>query len=125
MSVLLCTSTAITLLLASWLLQPRRRERPEIHGLLELLWWINAAYCGFWHRLEYPRIAPLPDRGPAILIANHTCAVDHMLLQASCRRVLGFMIAQEFYHMPISRPFCRLLGCIPVRRDGHDLAATR
>jgi 1-acyl-sn-glycerol-3-phosphate acyltransferase len=125
MSVLYCLLTALGLLLVPWLLVPRRRERPEIHGLLELLWWINAGYCGFWHRLEYARIAPLPDRGPAILIANHTCGVDHMLLQASCRRLLGFMIAQEFYDWTISRPFCRLLGCIPVRRDGHDLAATR
>jgi 1-acyl-sn-glycerol-3-phosphate acyltransferase len=35
------------------------------------------------------------------------------------------MIAQEFYDKPIIRPFCELLGCIPVRRDGHDLSATR
>jgi 1-acyl-sn-glycerol-3-phosphate acyltransferase len=125
MPVLFWLSTAFGLLLVPWLLVPRRRQRPEIHGLLELLWWLNAAYCKFWHRLEAPRLAPLPECGPAILIANHTCGVDHMLLQASCRRVLGFMIAQEFYEKPIIRPFCDLLGCIPVRRDGHDLSATR
>jgi 1-acyl-sn-glycerol-3-phosphate acyltransferase len=125
MPVLFWLSIAIGVLLVPWLLIPRRPERPEIHGLLELLWWLNAAYCSFWHRFEYPRFAPLPKHGPAILIANHTCGVDHMLLQASCRRVLGFMIAQEFYDKPAIRPFCDLLGCIPVRRDGRDLAATR
>lgn len=125
MYVLFWMSVAAGLLVVPWLLIPRRRDRPEIRGFLELLWWLNTAYCGFWHRLEYPRLAPLPEHGPAILIANHTCGVDHMLLQASSRRVLGFLIAQEFYDKPAIRPFCDLLGCIPVRRDGHDLAAIR
>jgi 1-acyl-sn-glycerol-3-phosphate acyltransferase len=39
--------------------------------------------------------------------------------------VLGFLIAKEYYDYWLCRPFCRLLGCIAVRRDGHDVAATR
>ena len=35
------------------------------------------------------------------------------------------MIAKEFYDFWVCRPFCRLIGCIPVRRDGRDLAAIR
>jgi 1-acyl-sn-glycerol-3-phosphate acyltransferase len=70
-------------------------------------------------------MAPLPEHGAAILIANHTCPVDSMLLQAACRRVLGFLIAKEYYDFWAFRWICRLLGCIPVRRDGRDLAATR
>jgi 1-acyl-sn-glycerol-3-phosphate acyltransferase len=67
----------------------------------------------------------LPEQGPAILIANHTCAIDHMLLQAGSRRVLGFLIAREFYDFWAFHPLCKKLGCIPVRRDGRDFAATR
>jgi 1-acyl-sn-glycerol-3-phosphate acyltransferase len=70
-------------------------------------------------------MAPLPEHGAAILIANHTCPIDSMLLQAASRRVLGFLIAKEYYEYWAFRWICRLLGCIPVRRDGHDLAATR
>jgi 1-acyl-sn-glycerol-3-phosphate acyltransferase len=77
------------------------------------------------HRLEHNGPAPLPEHGPAILIANHTCGIDHMILQAGCRRVLGFMIAQEFYNIWLCRQFCVLLRCIPVKRDGKDVAATR
>ncbi len=114
------------ILLMPWLLRPlSRRRRPEIHGGLRVLWWINAGYCAFLHRLELRGMAPLPEHGPAILIANHTCGIDHMLLQAGSRRVLGFMIAQEFYDFWLCRPFCQLLNCIPVKRDGRDLAATR
>ena len=103
---------------------PRRTPR-EITGVVRILWWLNACYCAFWHRLRLPDHDPLPADGPALLISNHTSGVDHMLLQASTRRALGFVIAKELYDVPLHRPFCRLIGCIPVKRDGRDLAATR
>src|SRR5215213_1628974 len=121
-SLLVCSALV---LVGPWLLLPVRRERPEIHGYLRVLDWINRFYCACWHGLRSEGMAPLPERGPAILISNHTCCVDNLLLQAASRRVLGFLIAQEFYDHWAIRPFCRVLGCIPVRRDGRDLAATR
>src|SRR5436305_10123806 len=126
MPVGLLVLIAAAILLLPWLLMPRRpAPRPEIHGFLRVLWWINAFYCALMHRLESSGTAPLPEHGPAILIANHTCGIDHMILQAGCQRVLGFLIAQEYYDYWLCRPFCKLLGCIPVRRDGRDVAATR
>jgi 1-acyl-sn-glycerol-3-phosphate acyltransferase len=116
---------SIALLAVPALLRPRPHPRPEIHGALRLLWWLNRFLCGFWHRLELERLAPLPEHGPAILIANHTCGIDNFLLQAGCDRVLGFMIVQDWYDHWLCHPFCRLLDCIPVKRDGRDLAATR
>jgi 1-acyl-sn-glycerol-3-phosphate acyltransferase len=112
-------------LVGPWALMPRRRNDAEIHGLLQFLWAINALICAFWYRLEVERMAPLPEHGAAILIANHTCPIDSMLLQAASQRVLGFLIAKEYYDYWAFRWICRLLGCIPVRRDGHDLAAAR
>src|SRR4051812_1911050 len=73
------------LLVSPWALKTPRGPRPEIHGpLLRGLWWFNALYCGLIHRLDAPRLAPLPEHGPALLISNHTCGVDNLLLQASC-----------------------------------------
>jgi 1-acyl-sn-glycerol-3-phosphate acyltransferase len=125
MSPLVPITFSALFLVVPWLLMPSRGRRPEVHGILRILWWINAFYCAVWHRLEYRGLAPLPEHGPAILIANHTCGIDHLVLQASCRRVLGFMVAKEFYDFWPIHPICRLLGCIAVRRDGHDHAATR
>jgi 1-acyl-sn-glycerol-3-phosphate acyltransferase len=113
------------------MLSPRRpaltakRPKPEIHGWLVPLHWLTIAYCGLWHRLKTNGWAPLPETGPAILIANHTCGIDHLVLQAGCRRVLGFMIAREYYEWSKIHFFCKLVGCIPVDRDGRDLRATR
>jgi len=115
---------AVLLLLAPWALKPGPATR-EIHGYVRILWWLNALYCVLWHRLDIDRDDPLPAAGPVLLISNHTCCIDHMLLQAVTRRLVGYMIARELYEIWIFKPWCATAGCIPVNRDGRDLAATR
>jgi 1-acyl-sn-glycerol-3-phosphate acyltransferase len=120
----------LLLLIPRYLLAPSQRTRfagsmPEIHGPLRFLYWAFQLYCGLWHQLRTEGPAPLPESGPAILISNHTCGIDHMLLQVSSRRLLGFMIAREYYESPWLRGICSYIGCIPVNRNGHDHAAIR
>ena len=115
---------ALGLLAFPWVMMPRRKAG-EIHGLTVLLWWLNAIYCGFWHRLAVKGRDPLPAEGACILICNHTCCIDHMLLQAATGRLLGFIIAKEIHEIWWFKPFCQLSGCIPVNRDGKDLVAMR
>ena len=86
---------------------------------------LNWLYCSVWHQLAIGSYAPLPDVGPAILISNHTCGIDHMLLQSRSRRLLGFMVAREYYEWKWIHWICKYIGCIPVNRDGRDFAATR
>lgn len=103
----------------------RQQSQPEIHGTLRPMHWMVIAYCALWHRLRTNGWAPLPETGPAILIANHTCGIDHLVLQAGCRRVLGFIIAREYYDWSLIHWFCKRVGCVPVNRDGRDLQAIR
>ena len=103
----------------------RADPMPEIRGPLRILHGIMKAYCIFWHQLQVDRCSHLPNSGSAILISNHTCGIDHVLLQVSCRRLLGFMIAREYYESPWLRGICSYIGCIPVNRNGRDLAAIR
>ena len=105
--------------------EPRRPWPPEVSPFLRVCWWINRFYCLAVHRLVVLNPSPIPDIGPALLIANHSAGIDHFILQGSCRRVLGFLIAKEFYDLPVGGRFCKLLGCIPVNRNGRDLSATR
>jgi 1-acyl-sn-glycerol-3-phosphate acyltransferase len=122
---------AACLLLLPGILRPgaaaalRGRARPEIHGLLRVLAALNRLYCRVWHQLRTDRRTTIPEKGPAILIANHTCGIDHLLLQATSDRLLGFMVAREYYDWIWIHWICRYIGCIPVNRDGRDLAATR
>ena len=48
-----------------------------------------------------------------------------MLLQAASDRLLGFMVAREYYEWIWIHWICRYIGCIPVNRDGRDFTATR
>ena len=115
---------AVSLLALAVLTRPRAPKDSEFSGFLAFLWCVNAAYCAIVHRLV-TEPAPLPKTGPAILIANHTCNIDHFLLQVGTGRKLGFMIARDYYDIWAFRPFCRMIGCIPVNRDGKDTTATR
>ncbi len=105
--------------------KPGREPKPEIDVSLRVMHWIMIAYCALWHRLKTNGWAPLPETGGALLIANHTCGIDHLVLQAGCRRVLGFIIAREYYDWKLIHWFCWRVGCIPVNRDGRDLQAIR
>ena len=40
-------------------------------------------------------------------------------MQAASDRILGFMVG-EYYDFPLLNPFCRMVNCIPVNRDGRD-----
>jgi 1-acyl-sn-glycerol-3-phosphate acyltransferase len=127
---LLLLTTSLILWLPGRLLRigrPSKRaaDLHEIRGPLRWAYRGFQVYCAAWHGLRADRYAPLPETGPAILIANHTCGIDHMLLQAASRRLLGFMIAREYYESPWLHWITSYIGCIPVNRDGHDLAAIR
>jgi 1-acyl-sn-glycerol-3-phosphate acyltransferase len=113
-------------LLSPWSLGPRSGlERDVVSPFLRLVWYLDRFYCGLWHRLKVPARDPLPTDGPVLLVANHTCGIDHLVLQAATRRPLGFVIAQEYYDWPVVNWFARAVGCIPVRRDGRDVSAIR
>lgn len=86
----------------------------------------NRVICRVWYRLKRVGPCTIPQNGPAIVTANHTCSADPMMIYAGCGyRKIAFMIAQEFANLPVGGWFVRLIECIPVRRDGRDAAATR
>jgi 1-acyl-sn-glycerol-3-phosphate acyltransferase len=124
MSLLSLLAASALLLALPIAIRPRSREAWEFHGFVAFLWYLNVAYCRLIHRLKSDP-SPLPATGPAILIANHTCNIDHFLLQATTGRMLGFLISRAYYDVPAFRPFCRLVDCIPVNSDGKDSGATR
>lgn len=92
-------------------------------------WWVNAIdglarrYVRRFHRLSGARLQ-VPDGG-ALVAANHVSGLDPLLLVASCRRPLRFLIAEEEYNRFGLRWLFRAAGCIPVDRGGRTDAAFR
>lgn len=77
---------------------------------------------------------PIPEFGPAIIVANHTSPVDPVLLwhrhfagfKKPRLRVIGFMMAREFYELRgVINWVCRAMESIPVERSGRDMRPIR
>lgn len=117
-AVLVC-ALAAAIALMRW----RRSGQPAAHffglGLVRL-------YTRLWHGLSWNGPAPVPSKGPAILIANHTASCDPAFLQTGCPRPLCFLIAREYYRKaPWARGLFEYLGSVPVARNGRDVNAVR
>jgi 1-acyl-sn-glycerol-3-phosphate acyltransferase len=78
-----------------------------------------------YHNLSVRSPHQLPRYGAGILVCNHTSALDPMLIQSVCPRLIVWMMAKEYYDLPVLGRFFRTVGAIPVDRGGRDLAATR
>ncbi|MFQ5581470.1 MAG: lysophospholipid acyltransferase family protein [Mariprofundaceae bacterium] len=80
---------------------------------------LNRLFCRIWHRLPKGEHG-LPD-GPVILVGNHICGVDPLLVQASVNRPLCFLMAREYYTgMSYLKHFFDAIGVIPVNPGGAN-----
>ncbi len=110
----------IGLLLVVWLYLAARRYRLAEWGHPWLNWMdgLNRLYCRYFHRLR-SELIDLPEQGPAIVVANHLSGLDPLLLLAISPRPLRFLIATEEYHRFGFTWLYRMVGCIPVDRQGR------
>ncbi len=84
------------------------------------------AYSRLVHRCSFVGAEQIPASGPVLLMANHTCSADPAFLSAACPRVIGFLLAQEYYaSVPVLHLLFQRMGCVPVRRDGRDVPTVR
>jgi len=100
---------------------------PEDTFPLALLRAVTLLFSRCVHRLrvEGTERDPLPPRGPVILVSNHRSGLDPVILSVVTLRRVRFLMAREYYAIPVLHSIFRALGCIPVNRDGNDLAATK
>jgi 1-acyl-sn-glycerol-3-phosphate acyltransferase len=85
---------------------------------------LNRLLCVRYHRLELTDL-PLPEAGPAILVANHISGLDPLVMIACSRRPLRFLIAREQYRRFGLQWLFRAVGCIPVDRERSPEKALR
>ncbi|MCB1858668.1 MAG: 1-acyl-sn-glycerol-3-phosphate acyltransferase [Gammaproteobacteria bacterium] len=93
-------------------------------GWMNFIDGLNRLFCYRYHRLNVSGLR-LPKRGPAIVVSNHLSGLDPLLLIATSRRPLRFLIATEQYHRFGLNWLFRALGCIPVDRSGRPERALR
>lgn len=86
---------------------------------------MNLCYSRLYHRLQVHSPCRIPRTGPAILVSNHTSALDPLLIQSVCPRLIVWMVAREYCELPALKWLFGLIEAIPVERAGRDVAATR
>ncbi|MFP4607117.1 MAG: lysophospholipid acyltransferase family protein [Thiohalospira sp.] len=126
MSALGWAAVAVALLLLALTIHAGRRANEADWGGPFLNWLdgINRILCRRFHRLQADPV-PLPERGPALVVANHVSGLDPLLMIAACHRPLRFVIAAEEYRRPGLRRLFDAIGCIPVERSRHPHLALR
>ncbi|PJA32372.1 MAG: 1-acyl-sn-glycerol-3-phosphate acyltransferase [Zetaproteobacteria bacterium CG_4_9_14_3_um_filter_53_7] len=83
---------------------------------------VDRLICRSWHRLSR-EVVKLPD-GPLILVGNHICGLDPLLIQATVNRPLCFLMSREYYRsMWYVRWGLDMVGVIPVNPGGANRQA--
>lgn len=100
-------------------------DSPEDLCLTHVLHGVNRILTRAYHQLEVYSPCRLPKYGPAIVVSNHTSSLDPHLIQACCPRLIAWMMAKEYFELPIVEGILTRIGIIPVTRSGRDMAAMR
>lgn len=98
-----------------------------------LLFCLQRTYGGVWFHWRANRRCPFPQSGGALIVANHRSPVDPLMIWMNSHftgprprlRVISFMMAAEYYHLPGLHWVFRATDTILVHRDGQDVAAVR
>lgn len=94
------------------------------HAWINLLDGLNRLFCYRYHRLNVHGLR-IPKQGPFILASNHISGLDPLLILASARRPIRFLIAREQYERFGLNWMFRAAKCIPVDRERRPEQALR
>ncbi len=69
------------------------------------------------YKIDVAGLENIPEKGGALLVANHTTLVDAMFFYATTGRPVRFLMFKDFYEHPLLKPFVKILGIIPISSD--------
>jgi acyl-[acyl-carrier-protein]-phospholipid O-acyltransferase / long-chain-fatty-acid--[acyl-carrier-protein] ligase len=68
-----------------------------------------------FYRLKVHGRENVPERGGALLVANHVSWIDGILLLISSSRFIRFLMYADYVHKPVLSWACRKAGVIPIK----------
>ena len=88
--------------------------------LLRFVIWVLAHLL---YRLRVTGLDQVPDKGAAVLVANHVTFVDWLFVAAACRRPPRFVMYHGYFDIPVVRWFFRDGKVIPIA-PAHEAEET-
>lgn len=70
-----------------------------------------------FYRLKIVGQENIPDKGGALLVCNHVAFVDGLVISASLKRPVRFLMDRHVYNLPVINFFSRILKAIPISRE--------
>lgn len=83
--------------------------------LLRFLLWILANTI---YRVRVLGRDNIPEKGGALLVANHTSFLDALVILASMDRPVRFVMYQGIYEVPWVKPLAKMMNAIPITPGG-------
>ena len=91
-----------------------------------LLHEVNRFFAQILWRGEVVGSIDLPRTQGAVIVSNHSSGIDPLLIQLSTgMRIVHWMVAKEYFYMPVFSIIFKKMQSIPVNRGGIDTAATK
>jgi 1-acyl-sn-glycerol-3-phosphate acyltransferase len=100
---------------------PAKQPGPVYTGLNQLNTWV----CRLMYGAKPSEDAPVPSKGPALIVCDHTSLGDPLVLLATAGRPVRFLMAEEIYSQACIRWVFEAFCCIPVQRGRRDIKAIR
>lgn len=104
----------LNLLLLIWFAS--RLMRPLLRLLAEIL-------ARSHYNIRTQSLDNIPATGPALLVSNHISYADAIILMASIRRPIRFIMTRDIYERPWLTWILRAAGCIPLPSPLQDRAS--
>lgn len=79
--------------------------------LMRFLSWILISLL---YRVRPQGLERIPEDGPAILVCNHVSFVDALIIMASVRRPVRFVMYHKIFQIPVLSFMFRTARCIPI-----------
>lgn len=57
----------------------------------------------------------IPEKGGALIVANHVSFVDGALMMGAVSRLMRFIVYADFTRMPLLKPFSEMMRVIPIK----------
>src|SRR5215204_6026944 len=93
---------------------PQKIKKSPARWLLRSLLW---ALTHTLYRLRVQGSENVPRNGGALLVCNHLSQVDALLLLASVRREIRFLMYKGIYDRPLIKPLAQLMRAIPISSE--------
>jgi len=90
-----------------------------------IVWIVNRIFCCFMYRIPKGFAHTIPDMGPAIVVSDHSSYSDPLVLSATTKRAITYLIAKEVFNTSFLKWMFQAFHYIPVSRGNFDMKAVR